>query len=345
MILGFALTHHCNLRCPHCIRDDVTTVQSFDVDLYRRVVDEARAQFGSLTVSFTGGEPTLHAQWEQIVAHAHARGVPYRFTSNGWHMRRLMPLMDRYPAEQVRLSLSGADEAVHDQERGRGSFRRVLMAVALLTSRRIPTSLSIVIDRRSRHQIRQAADLAEALGCIRLHVILPQPVPGSAKRGSDLLPEEWLPIRREVQAIAREAGRRTIVALDYGAPFDGDEISCDVFGLQRAFLDAAGRLSLCCQLSEYGNNEADVTADLNEMSFAEAWEIYSARVAGLRREQAPHPESTNPLDAFPCMRCARALGKTSWLSAYPDSPWAPMAGPVLVSLGPPRRTRAVAATT
>jgi hypothetical protein len=41
---------------------------------------------------------------------------------------------------------------VHDTERGRGSFRRVLLAVALLTSRRIPTSLAFVVDRRDRHQ-------------------------------------------------------------------------------------------------------------------------------------------------------------------------------------------------
>ena len=28
MYLGFALTEHCNLRCPHCISDDVTTVRN-----------------------------------------------------------------------------------------------------------------------------------------------------------------------------------------------------------------------------------------------------------------------------------------------------------------------------
>src|SRR5207237_1840907 len=57
MLLGFALTEHCNLRCPHCIRDDVTTVRSLDAALVESVLDQALDLYGSVTASFTGGEP------------------------------------------------------------------------------------------------------------------------------------------------------------------------------------------------------------------------------------------------------------------------------------------------
>src|SRR2546428_8041888 len=49
MLLGFALTEHCNLRCPHCIRDDVTTVRSLDAALVESVLDQAIALYGSVT--------------------------------------------------------------------------------------------------------------------------------------------------------------------------------------------------------------------------------------------------------------------------------------------------------
>src|SRR5437879_4252013 len=205
MLLGFALTEHCNLRCPHCIRDDVTTVRSLDAALIESILDQALDLYGAVTASFTGGEPLLHPDIARILAACAARRVPYRFVSNGWHVRRLMPLFDRHPPEAVRLSLSGATRAIHDAERGRGSFRRVLLAVALFTSRRIPAALSMVVDRRDRHQLRAAADLAEGLGCVRLHIILPQPVPGSVARDSDLPPAEWLAVAREV---ARSEERR-----------------------------------------------------------------------------------------------------------------------------------------
>jgi MoaA/NifB/PqqE/SkfB family radical SAM enzyme len=326
MFLGFALTEHCNLRCPHCIRDDVTTVRNLPEDLLFRTVDEARGIFGAaLSVSMTGGEPTLHPGWERIVAGLHARGVPYRFVTNGWHMRRLMPGLTRHPPQIVRISLSGATEEVHDAERGRGSFRRVLQAVAVLTSRRIPPALSIVIDRRDRHQVRQAADLAEALGCVQLHYILPQPVPGSAARDSDLPLSEWSGVRDEVWALRDQPGRRTQIVLDYGYPFEGRERPCDTFAGKRVYVDARGRLSVCCQLSEYGENEADVVADLNTTPFGVAWPAYQAAVARLRVDGAPSGDPADPFDRYPCMRCARSRGKTAWLAEYPGTPWAGIA--------------------
>lgn len=334
MLLGLAITEHCNLRCPHCIRDDVTTVRNLDLGLITRTVDQARTLFGDVAVSMTGGEPTIHPQWGEIVAMLHARGVGYRFVSNGWHMRRLMPGLDRHPPAAVRLSLSGADEEVHDGERGRGSFRRVLLAVALLTSRQIPTSLGFVVDRRDRHQLRQAADLAEALGCVSLHFALAQPVPGSAARNSDLAPREWYSARDEILALHAE-GRKTGVYLDYGAPFDGPEPACDTFEHRRMYVDARGRLSLCCQLSEYGDNEADVVADLNHASLLEVWERYTERLRALEEASAALREQNGEHDRFPCLRCARVLGKMEWVREYPDSPWYGAAGPRKPA--PPRR--------
>lgn len=336
MLLGFALTEHCNLRCPHCIRDDVTTVQNLPSGLLFDTVDAARAVLGPVTVSMTGGEPTLHPEWDAIVEGLHARGVPYRFVTNGWHMRRLMPGLERHPPEFVRISLSGADEAVHDEERGRGSFKRVMLAMALLTSRRIPAGLSIVVDRRDRHQLRQAADLAESLGAVRMHFILPQPVPGSAARDSDLPPEEWRPVRDEIAALAAEPGRRCLIRLDYGAPSDGEEMQCDTFAGRRLSVDARGRLSLCCQLSEYGFNDADVVADLAREPFAQAWPRYVEGIERLRTASRPRPDG-GPFEAFPCIRCARSLGKMNWIAAYPGTPWHAAAGqsqarPALVGL-------------
>jgi len=222
----------------------------------------------------------------------------------------------------VRLSLSGATADVHDAERGRDSFRRVLMAVALLTSRRIPTALSIVIDRRDRHQVGDAARLAEELGCLRLHYILPQPVPSSVARDTDLAPEEWAAVRDEVLALAALPDRRTAIQLDYGAPpLPGeDDALCGTMSLERLYVDAHGRLSLCCQLSEYGFNEDDVVADLTHTSLADAWRTYQAGMVQLRRRTERRP-SDGMLAALPCMRCAHRLGKLDWLAQASPGAW------------------------
>jgi MoaA/NifB/PqqE/SkfB family radical SAM enzyme len=277
-------------------------------------------------MSFTGGEPTLHANWDEIVAGLADRGVPYRFVSNGWHMRRLMPSIDRWPPSYVRLSLSGATAEVHDTERGRDSFRRVLVAVMLLTSRQIPTALSIVIDRRDRHQIAEAAELAESLGCMRLHYILPQPVPGSVIRSTDLAPSEWTEVQREVAALAAKPGRKTVIQLDYGAPpLPGDEEKlCDTMALRRMYVDAHGRVSLCCQLSEYGFNDADVVGDLRDDSLESIWVRYRTGIDALRTS-AGRQHFDGTLKEFPCMRCAHALGKLEWLAKNESTAWGAIA--------------------
>lgn len=109
-------------------------------------------------------------------------------------------------------------------------------------------------------------------------------------------------------------------------------------------MDAKGRLSLCCQLSEYGFAETDVVADLNATRFADAWGEYVARLGLLQARARRPPRSTDPLDALPCIRCARACGKMEWIGAYPESEWsratAASAGAArpLVQIGRPRAT-------
>ena len=121
----------------------------------------------------------------------------------------------------MRLSLSGATAEVHDAERGRGSFHRVLLGVGVLTSRGIPTHMSLVIDTRTRAQLRAAAELAESVGAHELHYILPQPVAASVMRDSDLPLEEWDDVRDEVDELAAEGRTHVRIVRDYGFPSDG----------------------------------------------------------------------------------------------------------------------------
>lgn len=324
MLLGLALTQHCNLRCPHCIRDDVTTVQSLDLVLVRSILDQATEIFDRVDLSLTGGEPLLYPEFGELVDLLADRGLSYRFVSNGWHMGRVMPILDRYPPAHVRLSLSGVDERSHDEVRGRGSFTRVLKAVALLTSRGIPTSFSLVIDKPCRRSLREAVDLTESLGLPGIFFILPQPSAGSLDLDWELSPLEWDDVREEIEELAAEGDRRTVVRLDYGAPFgDRPERACDTFELKRMYVDAWGRLATCCQLSDYGYNQAEVVADLNRVPFAQAWDSYRERMEELAVLTRPDPNG-GPLERYPCMRCARACGKLEWLGKYPNAEWTKM---------------------
>jgi len=320
VLVGFAITQHCNLRCPHCIRDDVTTVRSLGADFILSVLDQASTMFDEVGASFTGGEPLLHPEFGALVDGLRERDMTYRFVSNGWHMKRVMPMLDRHKPAVVRLSLSGGNECVHDEERGRGSFRKVLLATALLRSRGINTSWNIIVDRRTRAQLREVADLTESMGIASLRYILPQPVPGSMKRDSDLSPREWFDVVAEVRKIAAEPGRDTKFLIEYGAPIGDDDGPCETFRMEQLYVDPRGFLSTCCMLSDYGENAADVVADLNTTSLQDAWPLYESRIRGLQQANASR-KSGPVLSELPCIRCAASCGKLDWLRDHAGTDW------------------------
>ena len=59
----------------------------------------------------------------------------------------------------------------------------------------------------------------------------------------------------------------------------------------------------------------------------EAWPRYTARLQALRDASLALAAQGGEHDRFPCIRCARALGKMEWVRQYPDSPWHAAAGP------------------
>ena len=336
--IGFELSNLCNLHCTHCIRGShQETLEHLDLTLFRRVLDEATAMFPSVGVVFTGGEPLASDLFPHAVAELEARGLAYRFVTNGWLVPRHLPLLLRYPPRFARISLSGASDRTHDRQRGRGSFRKALLAAAVLLSRGIRAEMSMVVTRDSRHELADAVALANALGVPELHFILPQPTPESAIDESDLAPGEWDDVAREVRALARANGTpgTTTIGLDYGTRLSSPAV-CGTMAMRQTYVDAAGRVPFCCQLSRYGTGAEPIIGDLTRESLATVLARAEARYAafGVETERLHQIGQRDEADEYPCVGCARRNGRTGFLADFPEHPWAmlgaaPGAPPVL----------------
>ena len=62
-----------------------------------------------------------------------------------------------------------------------------------------------------------------------------------------------------------------------------------------------------------------MVADLNVTPFAEAYALYLQRLEAMR--VASRPTGSDPLDPYPCMRCAKANGKLDWLHGHAGTGW------------------------
>ena len=325
--IGIELSNLCNLHCTHCIRGShQERIDHLDLALFRRILDQATAQFDTIAIVFTGGEPLASDLFPAAVEELRSRGIAYRFVTNGWLIPRHLPVLLRHPPAFVRISLSGATEATHDRQRGRGSFRRALLAAATLMSRGIRTEMSMVITRDSRSELGEAVALANALGTAEFHFILPQPTPESALDGSDLAPWEWDAAAAEVHTLAARSA--AVIGLDYGTSLPQPRVACNTMAQRQIYVDAQGRVPFCCQLSRYGSGNEMIVGDLTVESLSDVLARARAtyRDFGAETRRLYQLGQQDALDAYPCLSCARRHGQTSFLAEFPEHPWAGLAG-------------------
>ena len=108
--LIFELTNRCNFSCVHCIRAEDGPHHDLPVTIVNKVLTEVQAYQPISLVAFTGGEPTLHPQFADMVELVATYGYPFTFVTNGWNFPQTFSKIQDWKnkLESVSLSLDGA---------------------------------------------------------------------------------------------------------------------------------------------------------------------------------------------------------------------------------------------
>ena len=318
------LTNICNLHCSYCLRDEEALYQTrarfFPIDVLRRILRDAHEAAGVSHVSFTGGEPTLHPHFGEILEAVDGEGMRAGFVTNGWHFDRVWPVLDvhRSAVSLVSFSVDGASRETHDRWRGEGSFDRVIRAFTRCRMGRIPFAVKAVIRRDTVPQFQDIVLLAARMGAQAIHFSHVLPTSGEVESDSAMSLEERAHAEQEIALL--HGILKMQVALDVGyvntdpappcAPLQGSSFS----------IDYQGRLSLCCNMSGFrgAGQESDVVADLNEESFTTAWlrvqRLASEQVARRAAALAAPGADAHLYTASPCLFCLQTFGKIPWHS-------------------------------
>jgi radical SAM protein with 4Fe4S-binding SPASM domain len=111
------ITRQCNLRCPHCFVEGGTKRASeISTETILALLDEW-AEMGVFSVVITGGEPTIHPDFVEIVNQAQRLGFVVGIATNGIAMTER--LLSRIPQNDVIISLS------LDEIHGQGASHRL----------------------------------------------------------------------------------------------------------------------------------------------------------------------------------------------------------------------------
>ena len=339
--ISLELTNTCNLRCSYCMRDEDalyhTPANFFPVELLREIIRSSKLpECGFNSISFTGGEVTIHPRFREIVEAVKDEGWKYSFVTNGWHFDRVYPvLLDNLDAlNVVAFSLDGATRESHDFWRGEGSFVRVVRALTRCYVRGLPFIIKAPIRRDTLPHLQEFALLSARMGARALHFSHLLPTSSGAEGESGLTLEERAHSEQEIAVLSNIFKMEVGVAAGYYNI--NPDSPCNALSDRSANVDYRGRLSLCCNLSGYRGaaEETDVVADLTKEDFTTGYarlrRLADEQLERRRRMLEAHALSGGRPDLHagsPCLFCLQSFGKIPWRDGARPSRTLPVLSP------------------
>lgn len=330
--LIFELTNRCNFSCVHCIRAEDGPHDYLPMTIVDKVLTEVPAYQPVSLVAFTGGEPTLHPQFAEIVELVATHGYRVTFVTNGWNFPQTFAKIQAWKSalETVSFSLDGASETTHDTLRRQpGSFRRLMQAISLCHVHGVPFQLNMVVTRANRTELEAMSILASRLGCAALGYGHCQPTPDALDANLVLNARERRDVETEIAALQQMLTMPIVLAGDHytAARF----AQCPQLQMQEFNIDYRGYLTACCTLSNYrgGTPETDVLADLHRVSFVEAHRCLITKVAQLNLEKLEQLTTHAPTETeqFLCTHCLVHYQKVPQLMQILEPPSRPSVAP------------------
>jgi mycofactocin radical SAM maturase len=153
--LTWELTYACNLSCVHCLSSSGRRdPRELGTDECKAVIDELE-RMQVFYVNIGGGEPTVRADFWELVDYATEHHVGVKFSTNGI---KLSPEVARRLAASdyvdVQISLDGATAEINDAVRGKGSYDTALRAMQNLADAGFKGfKISVVMTRQNVDQL------------------------------------------------------------------------------------------------------------------------------------------------------------------------------------------------
>jgi len=167
--LDMELTERCNNDCIHCCinlpEDDAAKSREMTTEAVKVVLSEA-ASLGCLSVRFTGGEPLLREDFQELYLFARRLGLKVMlFTNARLITPEIADLLARVPPREiVEITVYGMTrESYEAVSRSKGSYEQFLRGLDLLEERKIPFVVKGALLPSNRKEMDQFEEWAATI--------------------------------------------------------------------------------------------------------------------------------------------------------------------------------------
>jgi radical SAM protein with 4Fe4S-binding SPASM domain len=210
-MLFWESTARCNLACDHCRRLDVHASPEELTTAQAKGLLESAAKMGPPVLVFSGGEPLLRDDWQELAHYAADLDLPTALASNGTLIDSAMARqISRANFSRVAVSIDAAGAQAHDAIRGAGAFAKTRAGLGELACLSVPTQINVTVTRANFAQLDEILALAINLGVRAIHLFMLVPV----GCGLEIAPSQQLSPRQYEQVLNwicdRQAEQQTL---------------------------------------------------------------------------------------------------------------------------------------
>ena len=157
------LTYDCPLHCPYCSnpKELGDTKDELNTQQWLNVFTQARAM-GAVQLGFSGGEPLLRKDLEQMVKHSRELGFYTNLITSGIGLtEKRIARLKVAGLDHIQISFQGADPEMNDIIAGRGNaFEQKFKMAQSVKAQGYPMVLNFVISKQNISQVEDIMRLS-----------------------------------------------------------------------------------------------------------------------------------------------------------------------------------------
>ncbi|HJN21140.1 MAG: pyrroloquinoline quinone biosynthesis protein PqqE [Alphaproteobacteria bacterium] len=215
------LSHRCPLQCPYCTNpiDLERASGELTTEEWKRVMDEA-VDMGVLHVHYSGGEPTVRKDLEELIEHAAKLGLYSNLITSGVLLNKArVQCFAELGLDHVQISFQDTTSEVGDWVAGYdGAHEKKQQVARWVREAGMPLTVNAVMHRHNLHHLEEMIQMAVDLDAERIEVAQVQYYAWAFRNRIAFLPtRKQLDKAVEIVGEARER-LKGVLAFDFVVP-------------------------------------------------------------------------------------------------------------------------------
>ncbi len=256
-------TTRCNFHCRHCIREYPNSHMDIPIDLVRDLLPQAKA-LGYKHVAITGGEPSHHPNFQELVDVICQSGFCWSVVTNGFDPAPYLETLEQHreSCNFMAISFDGAIPTTHDEIRQSGSFEKAWEAVSAFQEEGVVIHTCFTVNARNQTEVAAFIDLAEVKGVDK--VLIASVTPTKYNRDLVLSRKEKTRVYASLQNIISERK----ISIHYTTSmygFPDTDLFCSNLNDPEPAINPYGEYIQCCD----NQGQGAVLGNLREKPFSD----------------------------------------------------------------------------